>query len=71
MTGRTRSSSSATRRGRAQDGSDDAPRRVRVVDGVEERRVVMADVIFIGLTVLFFVVAVAYVVGCDRLGGRT
>ena len=31
----------------------------------------MADVIFIGLTVVFFVVAVAYVVGCDRLGGRT
>lgn len=31
----------------------------------------MSDVIFIGLTVLFFVVAVAYVVGCDRLGGRT
>ena len=31
----------------------------------------MGDLIFIGLTVLFFVVAVAYVVGCDRLGGRT
>jgi hypothetical protein len=29
----------------------------------------MADAIFIGLTVLFFVIAAAYIVGCDRLGG--
>jgi hypothetical protein len=31
---------------------------------------VMADVVFLSLTVLFFVVGIAYVSGCARLGGE-
>ena len=27
------------------------------------------DLLYVGITLLFFVVAVAYVAGCDRLGG--
>ena len=27
------------------------------------------DLVYVGITVVFFVVAVAYVAGCDRLGG--
>jgi hypothetical protein len=29
----------------------------------------MMDLLYIGITLLFFVVAVAYVAGCDRLSG--
>ena len=31
---------------------------------------VMADVIFLSLMVLFFVIGIAYVAGCARLGGE-
>ena len=27
------------------------------------------DLVYVGITVLFFAAAVAYVAGCDRLGG--
>jgi hypothetical protein len=30
----------------------------------------MMDVLFVGTTVVFFAIAVAYIVGCDRLRGR-
>jgi hypothetical protein len=29
----------------------------------------MLDLLYIGITLLFFALAVAYVAGCDRLGG--
>ena len=29
----------------------------------------MMDLLYLGITLLFFVAAVAYVAGCDRLGG--
>ena len=32
-----------------------------------ERRVQMLDVVFVVVTVVFFVVSLGYVVGCDRL----
>jgi hypothetical protein len=41
-----------------------------VVDWFEERGLVVADLIFLLLTVLFFVVGIAYVSGCARLGGE-
>lgn len=40
-----------------------------MVDRLQEGSMVMLDAAFLGLTVVFFIVAVAYVSGCDRLGG--
>jgi hypothetical protein len=30
----------------------------------------MMDVLFVFMTVIFFAIAIAYIVGCDRLRGR-
>ena len=31
----------------------------------------MMDILFVAITVLFFVIATAYISGCDRLRGRS
>jgi len=33
----------------------------------EKRRILMADLIFIVVTIIFFAVSLWYVIGCDRI----